>query len=92
MVNGRLSLMVRNSLQGLLLVFLGLTLFLELRLAFFVALGIPISFLGAFVLMQFADQSFNMLSLFAMILVLGIVVDDAVVVVNLFSKTEKRRT
>ena len=80
MVNGRLSLMVRNGLQGLLLVFLGLTLFLELRLAFFVALGIPISFLGAFVLMQFADQSFNMLSLFAMILVLGIVVDDAVVV------------
>ncbi|MEE2923663.1 MAG: efflux RND transporter permease subunit, partial [bacterium] len=80
MVKGRLALMVRNGLQGLLLVFLGLTLFLELRLAFFVALGIPISFLGAFVLMQFAGQSFNMLSLFAMILVLGIVVDDAVVV------------
>ena len=58
--------------------FLGLTLFLELRLAFFVTWN-SISFLGAFVLMQFADQSFNMLSI-CLILVLGIVVDDAVVV------------
>ena len=90
MVKGRLSLMMSNGLQGLLLVFLGLTLFLELRLAFFVALGIPISFLGSFVLMQFGGQSFNMLSLFAMILVLGIVVDDAVVVgESIFQKLKK---
>lgn len=90
MVKGRLSLMMRNGFQGLLLVFLGLTLFLELRLAFFVALGIPISFLGSFILMKFAGQSFNMLSLFAMILVLGIVVDDAVVVgESIFQRLKK---
>ena len=57
-----------------------LALFLELRLAFWVSLGIPISFLGAIALMPGLDVSFNMLSLFAFVLVLGIVVDDAIIV------------
>lgn len=80
LVQGRLSLMERNGYMGLVLVFIALALFLELRLAFFVALGIPVSFLGSFIFMHFADQSINMISMFGMILVLGIVVDDAVVV------------
>jgi multidrug efflux pump subunit AcrB len=79
-VKGRLDLMRRNAFMGLLLVFLTLTLFLELRLAFFVGLGIPIAFLGSFILMNAFGHSFNMISMFGMILVLGIVVDDAVVV------------
>jgi multidrug efflux pump subunit AcrB len=57
-----------------------LALFLELRLAFWVSLGIPISFLGAIALMPGLDVSVNVISLFAFILVLGIVVDDAIIV------------
>ncbi len=76
----RLDLLLENGLQGLLLVFLVLALFLKFRLSFWVTIGIPISFLGVLMLMPGLDQSLNMLSLFAFILVLGIVVDDAIVV------------
>ena len=87
LVKGRLSLMEKNGYMGLILVFITLALFLELRLAFFAALGIPVSFLGSFIFMHFADQSINMISMFGMILVLGIVVDDAVVVAeSIFQK------
>jgi len=90
MVKGRLELMERNGYSGLVLVFLGLTLFLQMKLAFFVALGIPISFLGTFVIMNMVGATFNMISLFAMILVLGIVVDDAVVIgESIFSEMKK---
>ncbi|SES64483.1 efflux RND transporter permease subunit [Thalassotalea agarivorans] len=79
----RLDMMISNMFLGALLVFLVLTLFLRLRIAFWVMLGIPISFLGAFILMPlFGDWavSINLLSLFAFIMVLGIVVDDAIVI------------
>ena len=76
----RISLLLRNAGQGLILVLLVLGLFLEIRLAFWVTLGIPISFLGAIMLMPATDVSLNMISLFAFILTLGIVVDDAIVV------------
>ncbi len=76
----RLSTLTRNGRAGLLLVFLVLALFLRFRLAFWVTLGIPISFLGTFMLMPFLDVSVNLMSLFAFIVVLGIVVDDAIVV------------
>ena len=79
-LNGRLDLMLRNGRMGFILVFIALTLFLRLRLAFWVALGIPISFLGAISVMPFIDASINLISLFAFIVVLGIVVDDAVIV------------
>ena len=75
-----LSLMLRNALLGLLLVLAGLTLFLELRLAFWVAAGIVVSFVGTLGAMAALDASINLVSLFAFILVMGIVVDDAVVV------------
>ncbi|MDA0711279.1 MAG: efflux RND transporter permease subunit [bacterium] len=79
-LTGRLDLMLRNGRMGFVLVFVLLTLFLRLRLAIWVALGIPISFLGAVSMMPGLDASINLISLFAFIVVLGIVVDDAIIV------------
>ncbi len=79
-LKARMNLLKRNGYIGLILVFLCLTLFLNLRLAFWTTMGIPISFLGAFYLMPFFGVSINMISLFALIMSLGIVVDDAIVV------------
>jgi multidrug efflux pump subunit AcrB len=76
----RIDLLVRNAGAGLLLVLLVLGLFLEARLAFWVTLGIPISFLGAMWALAATGVSINMISLFAFIIALGIVVDDAIVV------------
>ena len=77
---GRLSLLLRNGTLGFALVFLFLVLMLDLRLAFWVAMGVPISFMGAFLLLPYLGVNINMVSLFALIIVIGIVVDDAVVV------------
>lgn len=79
-LRSRIDLLTRNALSGLVLVFVVLSLFLKPKLAFWVSLGIPISFLGAFALLPWFGVSINMVSLFAFILVLGIVVDDAIVV------------
>lgn len=76
----RMNLMMKNAIGGLMLVFLVLFLFLRGRLAFWVCLGIPISFLGAIWTMTALGVSINMISLFAFILVLGVVVDDAIIV------------
>ncbi|MBT8492412.1 MAG: efflux RND transporter permease subunit, partial [Deltaproteobacteria bacterium] len=77
---GRIDLLIRNAKLGLILVIIVLGLFLELRLAFWVTLGIPISFVGSLLIIPHADVSINMISLFAFILVLGMVVDDAIIV------------
>ncbi|MFV1964815.1 MAG: efflux RND transporter permease subunit [Pirellulaceae bacterium] len=79
-VADRMDLLLRNGFQGLALVFLVLAIFLDLRLAFWVALGIPIAVLGAGAVLLYAGQTLNMLSMFAFLLVLGIVVDDAIVI------------
>ncbi len=79
-LRSRIGLLKRNAYLGLILVFICLTLFLNLRLAFWTTMGIPISFLGAFWLMPLFDVSINMISLFAFIMSLGLVVDDAIVV------------
>jgi len=79
-LEGRLDLLFRNGIAGLVLVFIVLALFLRPSLAALVALGIPVAFAGAIWLMPTFDISVNMISLFAFILVLGIVVDDAIVV------------
>ncbi|MHC4088521.1 MAG: efflux RND transporter permease subunit, partial [Planctomycetota bacterium] len=79
-LKARMSLLKRNACIGLVLVFLCLTLFLNIRLAFWTMMGIPISFLGAFWLLPLFDVTINMISLFAFIMSLGIVVDDAIVV------------
>jgi len=80
MLRDRINLLRKNAYLGLALVFICLTLFLNIRLAFWTTLGIPISFLGAFWLMPKFDVSLNMISLFAFIMALGLVVDDAIVV------------
>lgn len=80
MVQGRIRLLVNNGIMGFFLVAGALWLFLELRLAFWVAMGIPVSMLGAMILLVGTDQTINMISLFAFIMTLGIVVDDATVV------------
>ena len=79
-LNDRLALMLRNGAVGFVFVFVVLALFLELRLAVWVSLGIPLSFLGAVALMPSLGVSVNIISLFAFVVVLGIVVDDAIVV------------
>ena len=79
----RLDMMFSNLAMGAALVFIVLTLFLRIRVAFWVMLGIPISFMGAVMLMPLGGEwavSINLLSLFAFIMVLGIVVDDAIVI------------
>jgi multidrug efflux pump subunit AcrB len=79
-LKGRIDLLLKNAYLGLILVVTILAIFLKPKLAFWVSLGIPISFMGGFLLMPIFDVSINMLSLFTFILVLGIVVDDAIVV------------
>ncbi len=76
----RANLLLRNGAMGLGLVLLVLGFFLEMRLAFWVMMGIPISFLGCMLLMPATDLSINMMTMFAFIVALGIVVDDAIVV------------
>ena len=80
LLDGRIELLVRNGRVGLILVLIILALFLNLRLSFWVSLGIPISFCGAFLLMPAFDVSINMISLFGLIVTLGMVVDDAIVI------------
>jgi multidrug efflux pump subunit AcrB len=75
----RAELLVKNGFLGLILVVLFLALFLDLRLAFWVSMGIPISFMGAFLLFPATSFSINVISMFAFIISLGIVVDDAIV-------------
>ncbi len=79
-VKERMDLLSSNGLQGLVLVLFTLALFLDTRLAWWVALGIPISILGACIVLWFFGQTLNMLSMFAFLMALGIVVDDAIVV------------
>ena len=76
----RMDLIAESSILGLLLVFCVLILTLELKVALWVTVGIGVSFLGAFALLPANDVSLNLLSTFAFLLVLGIVVDDAIVV------------
>ena len=79
-LKGRQELLVKNGMMGLVLVFLTLALFLRFDLALWVSFGLAVSFLGTLWVMPYFDVSINLLSLFAFILVLGIVVDDAIVV------------
>ncbi|MEI4231961.1 efflux RND transporter permease subunit [Roseovarius sp. D22-M7] len=79
-ISGRISMLLDNALTGLALVVGLLFLFLNARTAFWVAAGIPVAMLGAIAIMHAAGLTLNMISLFAIIITLGIVVDDAIVV------------
>ena len=78
-LNGRLDMMLKNLLQGAALVAIMLSVFLRFRLAMWVMLGLPVCFLGAVMMMPMLGITVNIVSLFAFIMVLGIVVDDAIV-------------
>ena len=80
LLKGRLELLLQDAWQGFILVYLVLSLFLRPALAFHVAVGIPIAFAGGLIFLPLVDVSINMISLFAFIVVLGIVTDDAIVV------------
>ncbi len=89
-LRSRLDLLLKNAKYGLALVLILLAMFLEIRLALWVAAGIPISFMGAFIILPHFGVSINMISLFAFIICLGIVVDDAIVIgEHIFYKIEK---
>lgn len=79
-LNGRLDMMLNNLLQGAVLVFIMLAVFLRFKLAFWVMIGLPVCFLGALAMMPVVGVTVNIMSLFAFIMVLGIVVDDAIVI------------
>ncbi|WP_319380327.1 efflux RND transporter permease subunit [Thiomicrorhabdus sp.] len=80
LVNQRIMLLVNNGIGGLLLVVLILYLFMNGRVAFWIAVGIPVSFMATLMIMYLAGGSINMVSLFGLIMALGIIVDDAIVV------------
>ncbi|RKX26570.1 MAG: AcrB/AcrD/AcrF family protein [Candidatus Zixiibacteriota bacterium] len=89
-LNQRITLLVKNGLLGLILVMICLGFFLNLRLSFWVAASIPFSFAGMFIIANFAGITINVLSLMGMIIVVGILVDDAIVVgENIFAHYER---
>ena len=92
LIEERITLLVKNGLSGLCIVLAVLFLFLSRNTAIWVALGIPIAFLATFGVMLVSGQSINMISLFGLIMALGIVVDDAIVVGehSSYLKTKRR--
>jgi len=90
---GRLEMLLENGFIGLILVIISLAVFLNLRLSFWVAWGIPSAFLAMFIVANMIGLTINMISLFGMILVIGILVDDGIVIAeNIFSHFEKGKS
>ena len=89
-IKDRLNIILENGIMGLVLVFLVLWFFTEIKTAFWVTWGIPVSFLGTIFLMYISGMTLNMITMFGLLLVLGMIVDDAVVVSeNIFSRFKK---
>ncbi len=89
-IQDRISLLLENALVGMILVLILLSFFLRPSVAFWVAFGLPISFFGMFILLPQYGVTLNMLSMFGMILVIGILVDDGIVIAeNIYSRREK---
>ena len=93
MLNDRIDLLTSNGMMGLVLVLIFLGLFLNIKLSGWVAFGIPFSFLGMFVIGTLYGLTINMISLFGMILVVGILVDDGIVIAeNIYSHYERGKS
>jgi multidrug efflux pump subunit AcrB len=93
LLDSRLNLLLNNGGIGLLLVVISLAMFLSFRLSLWVAWGIPASFLGMFIVANLAGVTINMISLFGMILVIGILVDDGIVIgENIFAHFERGKS
>lgn len=92
-LNQRTELLIKNAAMGIILVLFFLALFLNVRLALWVAVGIPISFFGMFIFAAYFGVTINVLSLFGMIIVIGILVDDGIVIgENIYHHYEKGKT
>ena len=92
-LNERTKLLLKNGVMGVLLVLLFLSIFLNARMAFWVALGLPISFFGMFMILPLMGITINVLSLFGMIIVIGILVDDGIVIgENIFQHYERGKS
>ncbi|MEM7619639.1 MAG: efflux RND transporter permease subunit [Pseudomonadota bacterium] len=89
-VRDRLELLIYNMSQGLFLVFLAMWLFFGLRYSFWITMGLPVAFMGAFAVMVFIGYSINMLTMVALLIVIGLLMDDAIVISeNIASQLEK---
>ena len=89
-IRQRRELLTKNALQGLALVLIVLVLFLNVRVAFWVAAGLPISLMGTLVVMQVSGASINLISLFGMLIVVGLIVDDGIVIgENIWKRIER---
>ena len=89
----RTALLTENALVGMILVLIFLSLFLNTRLAFWVAFGLPVAFLGMFMLAGYFNVTINVLSLFGMIIVIGILVDDGIVIAeNIYQHYERGKS
>ncbi len=76
----RLYMLITNGIQGLILVFFSMWLFFNIRIAFWVSMGLPVSFLGAFILIPYSGLSINMFTMVGMLMALGLLMDDAIVI------------
>jgi multidrug efflux pump subunit AcrB len=76
----RMEMLISNGIQGLLLVFAVMWVFFNIRISFWVAMGLPVSFLGAFILVPYLGLSINMFTMVAMLMALGLLMDDAIVI------------
>jgi multidrug efflux pump subunit AcrB len=93
LVRQRIALLTKNGWMGLILVIIVLSIFLNVRLSFWVAFAIPVSFMGMFIIAYLAGITINVISLFGMILVIGILVDDGIVISeNIYSHYEKGKS
>ncbi|MGD2111486.1 MAG: efflux RND transporter permease subunit, partial [Phycisphaerae bacterium] len=81
-IDSRIAMLVENGVWGIVLVFATLAVFLRFRVALWVAVGIPVAFAGALIIMHVFGETLNMISLFALIMVSGIIVDDAIVIAD----------
>jgi len=92
-LNSRKYILLKNGAMGIVLVLIFLSLFLNTRLAYWVALGLPISFLGMFIFASYFNITINLISLFGMIIVVGILVDDGIVIAeNVYQHYEKGKS
>ena len=92
-VSDRLQMLLKNGVQGLILVFLVMWLFFQLRFAFWVAMGLPVAFLGGLFLMSVFGQSINMISMVALLIGVGLLMDDAIVIAeNIAAQLKQGKT
>ncbi len=89
-IDSRIGMLIENGAMGIVLVFIILAIFIDVRLSFWVVVGIPTSFAGALLVMGWSGATVNMISLFALIMVSGIIVDDAIVIAEAVHARRRR--